>query len=125
MKGLACYQLRHKDCIYEACTCECHGQPVSVSHLMKAEDTVMSREERREVFNAQTRTGLEFEIALLQAQAKISFKAGIKKVVDCANEAKITTDVFQEDGSVILRKGDIVIPQLYWRAKLKEWGIEE
>ena len=25
MKGFACYYLRHKDCTFELCTCDCHG----------------------------------------------------------------------------------------------------
>ena len=67
----------------------------------------------------------KMDMLLDQQEILIEAKqAGMKEVVECANEAKITTDVFQEDGSVILRKGDIVIPQLYWQVKLKEWGIK-
>ncbi len=125
---------------------------------MEAKDTVMKVEELATYFTKSLHSMPFYEerdirsVALMvsnivEAQAEMSFKAGlekgvvmvnaanagnlarmrqagIKEVVDCANEGKITTDVFQEDGSLILRKGDIVIPQLYWQAKLKEWGID-
>ena len=52
------------------------------------------------------------------------YKQGMKEVVDCVNKNKVTADYYQSDGSIAMRKGEILIGRLYWRNKLKEWGIK-
>lgn len=81
---------------------------------MEAKDTVMDDGEIRLVPQKMGRlpsfaTGeMEWEHMILQAQAEISFKAGVKEVVDwLINDSYDTTIHFGED----------------WQAQLKEWGI--
>ena len=55
-----------------------------------------------------------------KTQAEISFKAGIKEVVDWIRENSYTSvsDGFMEGGS-----GKRTFGNTHWQAKLKEWGI--
>ncbi len=50
-------------------------------------------------------------VGLVETVKEISFKAGIKEVVEWVNTHK-------------LYAGNISIPKRIWQAKLKEWGIE-
>ena len=73
-------------------------------------DTVMSDEdlqsiEELELYHFKSK---KLEKAIAQAQAEISFKAGIKEVV----EWLVDNDFVDE------------LPWDTWSAKLKEWGIE-
>lgn len=95
---------------------------------MEAKDTVMSDEEinfYKHLYTDQTHEHFIYDFkGVAKAQAEISFKAGIREVVEMVNSCEMTTDVHQEDGSLFVRKGDIVILDAYWQAKLKEWGIK-
>lgn len=81
---------------------------------MKAKDTLMSREELEQVY----RDGLiGWWLRIAQAQAELSFRAGIKEVVEYIHQHLIDPRV----------TGDLktTITPWEWQAKLKEWGIEE
>ena len=65
---------------------------------MKAEDTVMDTNDKR--YHSSTLEEMLYE------QAEISFKAGIKEVVEWVS-ININTDSRRDE----------------WQAKLKEWGI--
>ncbi len=72
---------------------------------MKAEDTVMTfMEQSNEMKTAKALPG-----CLVRKQAEISFKAGIKEVVDWLEDNNLSPN-FEK-------------PEL-WQAKLKEWGVE-
>ena len=119
---------------------------------MEAKETVISREKRREIFNSQVRTGVEFEVALLEAQAEISFKmgmeeeasggcnsisylegyqegekAGIKEVVDWIGKGQTAASIYDGQISAYDTKYDniFIIDLGDWQAQLKEWGIKE
>jgi hypothetical protein len=62
---------------------------------------------------------------VLEQQAEKSFKAGMKEVIDCVEKNKVLVDYYQSDGSIAMRKGEILIGREYWENKLKEWGIKE
>uniref|UniRef100_A0A6M3JK07 Uncharacterized protein n=1 Tax=viral metagenome TaxID=1070528 RepID=A0A6M3JK07_9ZZZZ len=54
------------------------------------------------------------------------YAEGVKEMIELVNGCKIATDVYQKDGSLFLRAGDIVILQEYWQFKLfklKERGL--
>ncbi len=77
---------------------------------MKAEDTVLKDEEIQEIWEAWLPLPPAlptFQEHLCGLQAEISFKAGIKEVVDWVE-----------------KYGFSFCPIRYWQAKLKEWGIE-
>jgi len=90
---------------------------------MEAKDTVMSNEQiaetKREAYHHKSRLSpAAFEMfgrdqCIAQAQAEISFKAGIREVVEWIK-------------GHTLYKGDYTfhIDVDQWQAKLKEWGIE-
>lgn len=82
---------------------------------MKASDTVMSQEE----INAMDWTGDVGHLcsAVAKAQAEISFKAGIKEVVDFI-EGESEIHNVHEAGCLCL-----CIYLLAWKAKLKDWGL--
>ena len=69
---------------------------------MKAEDTVMS--DVTPVGLLQNQRELD---GLLREQAELSFKAGIKEVVDFVQQFGIQSQIFKE-----------------WQSKLEEWGID-
>ena len=77
-------------------------------------DTVMSDEdlqsiEELELYHFKSK---KLEKAIAQAQAEISFKAGIKEMAEWIKE--------RDCGD----KSCVVIAIDDWQAKLKEWGIE-
>lgn len=87
---------------------------------MKAKDTVMNDEQIKDALRCEISKPVEwfegwlidFETELREiaiAQAEISFKAGIKEVVEWIKSKAIEI---------------IGIPQEEWQAKLKEWKIE-
>ena len=99
---------------------------------MKARDTVMtgkqvdSEMDRIEKLDTSYTTA---ELELCKAQAEISFKAGIREVVEWINSLPRTHGaeyVFEKYGS----PPDIhptFKPRIFtneWQAKLKEWGID-
>lgn len=61
---------------------------------------------------------------MCKAQAKISYKAGIKETVEEVGSCYMRTSVHQEDGSLFVEAGDIVMTKEWWQAKLKEWGLD-
>ncbi len=86
---------------------------------MKAKDTVMKKEQAREIVSVgdQIEDILQVPIdklaAVCKAQAEISFKAGIKEVVEWIKASG--------DASLYNQHGDYTDD---WQAKLKEWGIK-
>ena len=44
-----------------------------------------------------------------------------KEVIDCVEKNKVSADYYQSDGSIAIRKGEILIGRLYWKNKIKEW----
>ena len=93
---------------------------------MTWEKTVMSWERIRMVFQEQDKKGTTDNMfrmeALCAAQAKISYKAGIREVVK-----------WFMDNSVVKNRGhrpwkpylEVEVTAEEWQAKLKEWGITE
>jgi len=82
---------------------------------MKASDTVMpfSQIEAIDLKNAESNfTDALYDVA--REQAEISFKAGIKEIVEWMRRESIAP----EDGNYR------PISPLKWQSKLKEWGIE-
>ena len=77
---------------------------------MKAKDTAMSEEEIWDIIKKYNPWGIEQRLVVAEHQAEISFKAGIKEVVDW-----LRTNLPDEYGSIV---GWSV-----WQAKLKDWGI--
>ena len=76
---------------------------------MNAKDTVMSMKKLRRVYN-----GVELK-PVLEAQADISFKAGMRKVVET------TVYLALANGKVSIRELFELHPE--GKAKLKEWGL--
>ena len=80
---------------------------------MESKDTMMNTEQLTDIVKeAQKYVAVQCECAYLaaQAQAEISFGAGIREVVEWIEQYSHASmrDIFGDD----------------WRAKLKEWGIE-
>lgn len=101
---------------------------------MEAKDTVMKTIEELKPYHSIGKytvgdVGAEILIAedvwdipkLLKAQAEISFKAGMREVVELVNEYALAKNYL--DGRLVI--GDIVIYEAFWQAKLKEWGIDD
>ena len=92
---------------------------------MKAEDTVMSKEQASAIIDKLPPNELRGYILgdrqpwafIAKAQAEISFKAGIKEVVKWIGKYSSTS---YEHG-----KGEIAFNHVNWHTKLKEWGIEQ
>ena len=86
---------------------------------MKAKDTVKALSEL--VIYCQNKLGGDFkptERDLFKAQAEISFKAGIKEVVDWIQEME-EIETFTNAPKLI---GFTMLLE-DWQAKLKEWGV--
>jgi len=80
---------------------------------MEAKDTVMSDEQIAQYMNTpEAHAGGDdcyWDLdGIVQAQAEISFKAGIREVVDFAEETC-----------------PLIKDMVRWQAKLKEWNIKE
>ena len=90
---------------------------------MKAEDTAMSDEDLMDIawriYPDKTNTPFitQERRAVAKAQAEISYKAGIKEVVDWINENNSIMVVKDDGATMFLYVGN------EWQAKLKEWGI--
>lgn len=98
---------------------------------MKAEDTVMTGKEIDRVVNtfsqmAGYNDARTIEQVVAETQAEISFKAGIKEIVDfIASQARRSgaDKYYNADGTMQLRA--IFCPIIFtdeWQSKLKEWG---
>ena len=83
---------------------------------MEAKDTVMSagelcrlvcQEHRSKTLEAKDCNGLDCELCQLTKQAEISFKAGIKEVVEWVKAHPRIQHSWDE-----------------WQSKLKDWGID-
>ena len=67
---------------------------------------------------------------MLDEAREISFKAGIKEVVEWIRDNnKLRGEPWGEDyqeayGYDPMVEGDVVLDYLSWQARLKEWGIE-
>ncbi len=79
---------------------------------MKAEDTVLSRKIHEIDTLCEERV----------KQASISFKAGVKEVVEWINEHSNAKATYTDDLHMTRRW--LEMPIGLWQAKLKEWGIE-
>lgn len=94
---------------------------------MGAEDTVMIDKQ------IQKQTGAPFVLSehrrLVEAQAEISFKAGVKEAVGWINEHSplfiVGQDIAANAGNEIQGNTSYypIIRYLEWKAKLKEWQI--
>jgi len=82
-----------------------------------AEMLELAKQIGRDSFDA----GVEAATTKLRAEHKNNIASIFEEIDTC----KIRTDVFQEDGSKILSKGDIVIPQLYYEHSIKSRFQEE
>ena len=76
---------------------------------MEAKDTVMNEEERKRFYPWLNEYKEELD-AYLYVQAEISFKAGIKEVVDFLTEHNCGLDSCDMEYQI-------------WQAQLKEWGL--
>jgi len=85
---------------------------------MEAKDTVMSDEERKKFLpiNDGYSYYKGYGEAISQAQAEISFKAGIREVVEWLQK---TSDNLDYNNTISL----FAVGMGEWEAKLKEWGI--
>jgi len=81
---------------------------------MRAKDTVMSDKEIKQITGGTHRDFPE-GLRICQAQAEISFKAGIKEVVEWVN-SNAQQDAEECHGSLTLDPNE-------WQWQLKEWGI--
>ena len=107
---------------------------------MEAKDTVMRDEQIIPILNELRPHGFnhirvlsrDFKRdigSLLKVQAEISFKAGIREVVEWGEEyrfGELEAALYEFIG---LSKGEIqanfiLIPKREWQAKLKEWGVD-
>lgn len=86
---------------------------------MEAEDTVMTYDEVRTYWLKRGVQGPDIDDTK-EAQAEISFKAGIREVVRWVNRKLIVT--FPLDTTEIYHL-KMVLGSYEWQAKLKEWGI--
>ena len=90
---------------------------------MKAKDTVMDEDAIWDVIKEYSPFGMEQRIAVAEAQAEISFRAGIKEVVEL--DKAITQHILQDaNGNWSVESWRL---QAWFRdrqAKLKEWGIK-
>ena len=98
---------------------------------MKAKETVMpdinKRGFRYILANKEERWDRWDVEGLLEHQAEISFKAGVKEVVDWAGENfYISPDntVVEATRGIFLKVISAWVSQDGWQAKLKEWGVE-
>lgn len=92
---------------------------------MEAKDTVMSGEKIEEAMTVEVNhlplqrhavfDGLSRYKLVAKAQAEISFKAGIREVVEFVLAHK-ETGLFFKHGNVYIKPSE-------WQAKLKEWGL--
>lgn len=83
---------------------------------MKAENTVMSDEQlTRETFYTDIPASVRFAV---QAQAEISFKAGIREVTKWLNSHSSLQQGVDEKGRLSWLVRD------EWQAKLKEWEVD-
>ncbi len=107
---------------------------------MEAKDTVMSDKEIYSESKCEDGGGRSFynepfTTNLLRKQAEISFKAGIKTMVDWIRSnsyfSKLTTRWDDNGGhehriaSDYNSAEEIAFPKKMWQAKLKEWDIEK
>lgn len=84
---------------------------------MEAKDTVMSGDQQGYYWN-ENRYGIQCDTqGLLKAQAEISFKAGMKEVVEWITQEN-ERDLFEGDAKVALW-----VRRKQWQVKKKEWGI--
>jgi uncharacterized protein YkvS len=88
---------------------------------MNAKDTVMSPQKRASIIhkNGTSKIGSVHIVCkkVTEAQAEISFKAGIKEVVDWINNNS-TKETCEYDNNYLLQRFNAK----EWQAKLKEWG---
>jgi len=82
---------------------------------MEAKETVMTEDDikGRRPPNDSYSYYIDFGLAIANVQAEISFKAGIKKVVEWVRKANHSGDFYYS------------FDQTELEAKLKEWGIDE
>ena len=89
---------------------------------MKAKDTVMKERECKLIFVKSVlfgrRQGHVNILSELETQAEISFKAGIKEMVEFCEENQMPDNPESNP-----YPGIIIISKAYWQAKLKEWGV--
>lgn len=91
---------------------------------MEAKDTVMSGAEMWNVtvgtsFWSEERKRREVAKAQAEITWPIAFKAGIREVVEWIKTQQLPKE-YQAEEYI----GLSVIPDKFWQAKLKEWGIE-
>ena len=83
---------------------------------MEAKETLLTR---KQISQALKVTAMGYTQTICEAQAEISFKAGMKKVVEYLNID------FSHMGLIEGVPAWIPIDWQGWQAFLKEWGIEE
>ncbi len=86
---------------------------------MEAKDTVMTPEELTVIWNERC-DGFEVAKRIAETQAEISFKAGIREVVELINKIGVSSHIKTMEGAIDV----IELVKRPWQAKLKEWGIE-
>ena len=98
---------------------------------MEAKDTVMNAndlcrlvcsEHRSATLEGKNCDGLDCEVCQLTKQAEISFKAGIKLVVEWIQEHSASEASYTDD--LHMTRSWLELPHSLWQAKLKEWGLE-
>jgi len=85
---------------------------------MEAKDTVITRETVMRLGLSDVRLLDPKELKLLEAQAEISFKAGIREVVGWMNKRDCSYHYLGE------KVHAFKVVEEEWQAKLKEWGME-
>ena len=85
---------------------------------MEAKDTVMNMQERELLY---LKVGDPLE-TICQAQAEISFKAGIREVVEWVKHTA-TEPMAVKDSDKTQTMLIVAMPAEQWQAKLKEWNV--
>jgi len=91
---------------------------------MEAEDTVMSFTEQTKEMDRVEHAKEPMSGCLIRKQAEISFRAGIKEVVEWMNERNTLKLKSLEGTGDWFKHCGLLVPMDKWQAKLKEWGIE-
>jgi len=91
---------------------------------MEAKDTVMSEEQIKMAWYSQL-GHVAGDKAIAQAQAEISFKAGIKEVVEWIEENLLVAVKDEMSGSQITVTLGKAHESEEWQAKIKEWGTNK
>ena len=97
---------------------------------MEAKDTVMNSNDAAKIYEGERERlnrhccgcPSDYVEPVIKAQSEISFKAGIKEVVEWISSYEHIG--LRLDGKPVIKDTIIILPRI-WQAKLKEWGIDD